>query len=52
METFRISRNAGREDFDRHLAAKPCVSCSIHLAHTARADEREDFISAETSAGR
>ena len=52
LETLRISRNSRGEHFDRHVAGKASVSCAIDLAHPARPNEGDDFISAKTNAGR
>ena len=40
------------KDFDRDDAIEPRVARAIHLAHAARADAGNDFVSAETNAGR
>ena len=38
-------------DFDGDIAREAGVACVIHLAHAACADERNDFIHTEASAG-
>jgi len=40
----------GRQDFDRHLATELRVSGAIDLAHSARAERREDLIRTEATA--
>ena len=42
----------GRHHLDRHGAIEPRIGGAIHLAHAALADQAEDFIRAESSAGR
>ena len=34
-------------DFDRDIAIQPRIARSIHLAHSARADGRKDFVRTE-----
>ena len=40
-----------REHLDCHVAVQSCVSPSIDLPHAAGADERDDFVRTEASAG-
>src|SRR5262245_53656146 len=40
------------QDLDRDWAFQLCIDGPIHLAHTALADRRGDFVDAETGAGR
>jgi hypothetical protein len=47
-----ISGEDGREDLERHVAIQLRIAGAIDLTHAARADERQDLICAETSAGR
>jgi hypothetical protein len=43
-----VSKRA-REDFDRDVAAQPCVASAIDLAHPARADHCLDFEDADAT---
>ena len=47
----RVVGDAWREDLDGDVAVQPGVARAVDLAHAARADERDDFIRAEPSAG-
>ena len=47
---LRVGRERRGEDLDRDGAIEPRVARAIDLAHAARADERDDFIGAETHA--
>ena len=46
-----IEREGIRQDLDRDVAIELRVARAIDLAHAARADRRDDFVRAETSAG-
>ena len=50
-EPIGIARERVGQDFDRDLALQPRIFRAIHLAHAARAEKRDDLISAESSAG-
>ena len=50
-EPFGICRERFRKNFDRDVAAEPCIACAINLTHAAGADGRQDFIRPEASAG-
>ena len=55
LEAFaelRIRCNVRGQDFDRDIATKASVSCSIDFSNSARANERADLVCAETGAGR
>ena len=41
-----------RKDFDRDFAPQPRIARAIDFSHPARTNERNDFIRAETNAGR
>src|ERR1019366_1673591 len=42
-----IPGEIAREDFDRDVAAEAGILRSVHLAHSARADGREDLVRTE-----
>jgi hypothetical protein len=42
-----ITEHARRQDLDRDVPVQALVMAVIHLAHATRAQERENFISAE-----
>jgi hypothetical protein len=42
-----IGGDVGGQRLDRDLAAEPRVACAIHVAHTAGAERREDFVGTE-----
>ena len=46
-----INLRPHREHLDCHVAVQSCVSPSIDLPHAAGADERDDFVGTEASAG-
>ena len=50
-QSIGIARERVGQYFDRDLALQPRIFRVIHLAHAARAQERDDLISAESSAG-
>ena len=49
---LRIRCNMRGQDFDRDIATKASVSCSIDLSHAPRTNERADLVRAETCARR
>jgi hypothetical protein len=51
-EAFRISGERLRQDLDRYLAFQSCVTGAIDLPHAAFIQESQNFVSAETGAGR
>ena len=52
MEMFRIGGERCWQDFDRHVAPEARIARFVDLTHPARAERRDDFINAETNAGR
>ena len=42
-----IEREGGRQDLDRHIAPQLRIARAIHLAHPARAEQRDDSIDAD-----
>ena len=52
LATLRIRCNVREQDFDRDIATKASVSCSIDFSHSTRPNEREDLVRAETGARR
>src|SRR3970040_555540 len=48
----RISGDVRREDFDGDRTVEPRVARAIDFAHPARAEERDNLIRPESSAGR
>ena len=51
-EAVRIGREEVGQDLQRDVAIEPRIARAIHLAHAARADERDDFVGAEARTGR
>jgi hypothetical protein len=51
-EPIGVAGEGLRQYFDRDLALQPRIARAIDFAHAARADERDDFVSAETTARR
>ena len=51
-EAIGIVREGLGQHLDRDVAIQPRIARAIDLAHAARAEQRQDFICAETSAGR
>ena len=51
-EPFRIGREGLGQDFDGNVAMEFRVRRPIHLAHAARANERDDLVGAEANTGR
>jgi hypothetical protein len=49
-QTVRIRRDGLRKHLDRDLAFEPRVARPVHLSHAARAQRRQDFVRAQTSA--
>jgi hypothetical protein len=52
MKAFGISRHASREHFDGNVASQPYVSRAIYLPHATSTNQGDDFVGAETNAGR
>ena len=50
-ETIGIRGERVRQDLDRDLATERRVRRPVHLAHSAVADRRGDFVDAEARAG-
>ena len=48
-EPIGIAHEGLGQHLDRDIAIQPRIARAIHLAHTARAEQRQDFICAETS---
>jgi hypothetical protein len=48
---FRIARDAGREDLDGDLAIESRIFGAIDLAHSARAEGRQNLAGTEASTG-
>jgi hypothetical protein len=46
-----IARVLCRQDLQRDVAPEPRVVREVHLAHAARAEQREDFVGAEAITG-
>ena len=42
-----VAGEIARQNFDGDVAAEPDILCSVHLAHPARADGREDLVRTE-----
>ena len=51
-EAVGIVDEALRQDLQRDVASELCVLGAIDLAHPARAEGRQDFVSTEPRAGR
>ena len=51
-QPLSVLRECLGQDLDRNLAASGGVGRAIDLTHAARAEQRGDFIGAETGAGR
>ena len=51
LAELRVGREGVRENLDRDRAIEPRVAGFVDLAHPAGADERQDFVRAEASAG-
>src|SRR6202035_4962276 len=47
-----VARVRGRKHLDGHATSEPRIPGPIHLAHGPRSDRSDDFVSAETGAGR
>jgi len=46
-QTAGVGRDLSRQDLDRHVAVQFGIACAIHLAHSAAANQRQDFVGAE-----
>ena len=42
-QAIRVARERIRQDLDRDVAIEPRVARAVHLAHPARAQQRQDF---------
>src|SRR2546428_13936323 len=51
-EPIRIVRERVGQNLPREVAIQLAVAGAVDLSHASRADEREDFVGAEASAGR
>ena len=51
VEPSAIACDIGWQHFEGHVAPKPRIARAIDLAHAAGAEQREDFVEAEVSAG-
>ena len=51
-DPFRVSRDVGREHFQRNLTLQHGVGGAVDLAHAAGAEQVGDFVDAEPAAGR
>jgi len=51
-EPVRLARHCARQRLDGDLASQARVGGAKHLAHAARAEERDDPVGPETAAGR
>ena len=51
-QTVGIGGKAARQHFDGDIAPQPRIARAIHFAHPAGSDEGDDFVRAETCAGR
>ena len=51
-EAIGVLRERRRQDLDRHVASEARVARSIHFAHSARAEWRQDLVGAELRARR
>jgi hypothetical protein len=52
LQPIEVVRERGGKNLDGDVASEPRIARAIDLAHAARADERDDFIRTEASAGR
>jgi hypothetical protein len=43
-QPLRISRERLRQNLDRHIAAQPSVAGAVDLTHSARSNQRHDFV--------
>jgi hypothetical protein len=50
-QAIRIERERVRQHLQRDVTIQLAVSGAIHLAHTARAEGRDDFVGAEATSG-
>src|SRR5687768_6314498 len=48
----RVANQLRGDDLQRNIAAQSCIPSAIDLAHAADAEQRQDFVGAETGAGR
>jgi len=50
-EAVVVSSDVRRQHLDGHVAVEAAIACPIHLPHAAAANERDDVVGAEASAG-
>ena len=50
--SVRITRELIGQNFDRNFTLEFRISCPVHLAHAAFAEQRGDFVRAKLSADR
>ena len=50
-EAFRMVRDLGQQDLERHVTIELGVMRAIHLAHPAGAEQGDDLVEAEARAG-
>jgi hypothetical protein len=46
-EPFLVRAEERRKYLDRDLASEPRISCAIYLAHSARAEEPQNFVGSQ-----
>src|SRR5450631_3518646 len=51
LQPLGILSNIRGKNFDRHLALQRRVTCTEYFTHTARANQRDDFIRTDLGAG-
>jgi hypothetical protein len=44
-----IASEGSGEDLERNVTTEPWVASAVHLAHSARADERKDLVRTQTT---
>jgi hypothetical protein len=48
-QPIRVARERGGQDLDRDVAPEPAVAATVHLAHAARAEGRDDVVRTDAS---
>jgi hypothetical protein len=51
-QPLRIAREEQWQNLDRDVAGQPAIARTVDFSHTTGADDGDDFVRAETSAGR
>lgn len=51
-QSLRIPDEPIRQHLDRHVAMQLCIARTINVAHSARADQGDDLVAADTRPGR